>query len=175
MRLSFTSFPENKWAMFFEKIRSSHPRCSVRVKGVLRNFAKFKGTLLKKRLWHRCFPVKFAKFLRTPFYRAPMLAGSKKLIIFAKYRKDWHCFWFLTSKQRKSSHLIQIFFLFWSNHWRCSIKEAVLKYFANFTGKNLCRSLFLIKPFINRVFVKKRPQRRCFLVKSAKFLRTPFL
>ena len=25
------------------------------------------GTLLKKRLWHRCFPVNLAKFLRTPF------------------------------------------------------------------------------------------------------------
>ena len=48
-------------------------RCSVK-KGVLRNSAKFTGkhlrpaTLLKKRLWHRCFPVKFAKFLRTPFF-----------------------------------------------------------------------------------------------------------
>ena len=55
-----------------------------RKKGVLRNFAKFTGkhmyqslfliklkglgpaTLLKKRLWHRYFPVNFAKFLRTP-------------------------------------------------------------------------------------------------------------
>ena len=54
-------------------------------KGVLKNFAKFTGkhlwqslfynkvagltpaTLLKKRLWHRCFPVDFVKFLRTPF------------------------------------------------------------------------------------------------------------
>ena len=49
-------------------------------KGGLRNFAKFKGkhlcqnlflyslsTLVKKRLWHRCFPVNFAKVLRTPF------------------------------------------------------------------------------------------------------------
>ena len=27
------------------------------------------ATLLKKRLWHRCFPVNFVKFLRTPFYR----------------------------------------------------------------------------------------------------------
>ena len=54
-------------------------------KGVLRNFAKFTGkhlcqrlffnkvaglrpaTLLKKSLWHRYFPVNFAKFLRTPF------------------------------------------------------------------------------------------------------------
>ena len=32
-------------------------------KGVLRR----PSTLLKKRLWHRCFPVNFAKFLRTPF------------------------------------------------------------------------------------------------------------
>ena len=42
------------------------------VKGVLRNFAKLTGKTLcqrlffnKKRLWHRCFPVNFAKFLRT--------------------------------------------------------------------------------------------------------------
>ena len=52
-------------------------------KGVLRNFGKFTGkhlcqslsfnkvsglrpaNLLKKRIWHRCFPVNFAKFLRT--------------------------------------------------------------------------------------------------------------
>ena len=61
--------------------RSSHRRCSVR-KDVLRNFAKFTGkhlcqgllmsgpkacSFIKKRLWHRCFPVNFAKFLRTPF------------------------------------------------------------------------------------------------------------
>ena len=25
------------------------------------------ATLLKKKLWHRCFPVNFVKFLRTPF------------------------------------------------------------------------------------------------------------
>ena len=59
-------------------------------KGVLRNLTKFTGkhlcqslflnkvaglwhalrhaTLLKKRLWHECFPVNFVKFLRTPFY-----------------------------------------------------------------------------------------------------------
>ena len=67
------------------KDRSSHQRCSIR-RGVLRNFSKFTGkhlyqrpffnklaglawpaTLLKKRLWHRCFPVNFAKFLRTAF------------------------------------------------------------------------------------------------------------
>ena len=61
--------------------RSSHRRCSVR-KSVLRNFAKVTGiylcqelyfnkvrhaALLKQRLQHRCFPLNFAKFLRTPF------------------------------------------------------------------------------------------------------------
>ena len=55
---------------------SSYRMCSVR-KGVLRNFTTFTGkylcqslkpaTLLKKRLWHRFFPVNVVKFLRTPF------------------------------------------------------------------------------------------------------------
>ena len=66
-----------------ECTRISHRKCCVR-KGALRNFVKFKGkhlcycfffnkvaalmpaTLLKKRPWHRCFPVNFAKYLRTP-------------------------------------------------------------------------------------------------------------
>ena len=61
-------------------------RCSVR-EGVLRDFAKLAGkhlcqsilfnkvavlrpaTLLKKRPWHRRFPVNFAKFLRTSFFQ----------------------------------------------------------------------------------------------------------
>ena len=55
-------------------------------KGVLKNFSKLTGkhlckslffnkveslrpaTLLKKRLWHRCFPRNFVKFLRTSFF-----------------------------------------------------------------------------------------------------------
>ena len=54
-------------------------------KGVLKNFVKSMGkhlcqslllhkvaglrsaTFSKKRLWHRCFPVNFTKFLKTPF------------------------------------------------------------------------------------------------------------
>ena len=63
--------------------RSIHRRCSVR-KGIFRNFTEFRtpvpeslfffmaqpATLLKKRLWHRCFPVSFAKFLRTTFLQS---------------------------------------------------------------------------------------------------------
>ena len=39
-----------------------------------KNFANFTGkylrpcNIIEKRLQHRCFPVKFAKFLRTPFF-----------------------------------------------------------------------------------------------------------
>ena len=34
-------------------------------------------TLLKKRLWHRCFPVNFWKFLRTLFLdETPLVAAS---------------------------------------------------------------------------------------------------
>ena len=28
--------------------------------------------LFKKRLWHRCFPMNFVKFLRTPFLQTPL-------------------------------------------------------------------------------------------------------
>ena len=38
--------------------------------------------------------------------------------------------------------------------YKCSIKEAVVKNFAIFTGKHLCRSLFLIN-FAN--FLKETP------------------
>ena len=65
-------------------------------KGVPKNLAKFAGkhlcqglflnkvaglrryekTLLKKRLWHRCFHVNFMKLLRTPFYGTPPVVDS---------------------------------------------------------------------------------------------------
>ena len=64
---------------FWEKNRSSQQRCSIE-KGVLTNFIKHlcqglffnkvaglrTATSLKKRLCRRCFPMTFAKFLRTP-------------------------------------------------------------------------------------------------------------
>ena len=83
--------------------RSSHHRCSVR-KGVLRSFAKFTGkhlcqilffnkvagltpaTLLKKRLWHRCFLVNFCEISKNTFFtkhlRATASAIRMLLIIF---------------------------------------------------------------------------------------------
>ena len=46
--------------------KSSRPEMFCK-EGALRNFACLRpATLLKKRLWPRCFPVNLAKFLRTP-------------------------------------------------------------------------------------------------------------
>ena len=66
----------------FDKLkpyRSSHLEVFCK-KGVLRNFTKFTGKHLCQSLIfnkvaglrHRCFPVNFAKFLRTPFCRTPL-------------------------------------------------------------------------------------------------------
>ena len=44
------------------KMRSSHRTCSVR-KDVLTELSLRPATLLKKRLWYRCFPHNFVKFL----------------------------------------------------------------------------------------------------------------
>ena len=79
--------------------RSSQRRCSVK-SGFLRNFAKFTGkhlckrlffdkvvglrsaTLLKKSLWHRHFHMTSAQFLSTPFLRKTserLLLNKEKL------------------------------------------------------------------------------------------------
>ena len=79
--------------------RSSRPEVFCK-KVVLRNFAKFTGkhlcqsiffnkvaglraaNLFKKRLWHRCFPMNFVKFLRAPFLQntsRQLLLKIKKL------------------------------------------------------------------------------------------------
>ena len=86
---TFPLFPNSDLIETTEKcFRILHKEAVAQVfwkKGVLRNFAKFTGkqlrqslffnkvagfrpaTLLKKKLWHSCFPVNFAKSLRTPF------------------------------------------------------------------------------------------------------------
>ena len=81
-RLWQRCFPVH-FANFLRTPRSSHKRCSLK-KVVLRNLTKITGkhlsqslffykvvglrpaALLKTRLWHRCFSVKFVKCQRTP-------------------------------------------------------------------------------------------------------------
>ena len=77
---------KSQWRVHL-KHRSSRPEVFYK-KPVLKSLAKFTGkhlcqslffnnvadlrsaTLLKKRLWHRCFPVNFAIFLRRPILQS---------------------------------------------------------------------------------------------------------
>ena len=92
-------------------LRSSHQRCSMK-KCVLRNFAKFTrkhlchATLLKERLWHRCFPVNFAKFLRTLVLQN---TSGRPLLPSALNYFTWNRFFFFTFYQNYSS--LKYFFL----------------------------------------------------------------
>ena len=66
--------------------RSSRSQMFLKI-GVLKNFANFTEkhpcrslracNFIKKRLQHICFPVKFAKCLRTTFYRTPPVTASQ--------------------------------------------------------------------------------------------------
>ena len=90
--------------------RSSHQRCSL-TKGVLRNFAKFTGkhlcqsfffnkveacNFVKKETWHSCFPVHFAKFLRTPSLQSTsgrlllnVAMNNPNMTFFATLKQCW--------------------------------------------------------------------------------------
>ena len=50
------------------------------------------ATLLKRRLWHRCFPVNFAKFLRAPFIQN---TSGRVLLqeVFHRKAPRKHCVW----------------------------------------------------------------------------------
>ena len=61
-------------------------RCSV--KKVFLESIKFQATLLKKRFRHRCFPVNFAEFLRTPFSTEHLRWLLSVLRRKTKHRKD---------------------------------------------------------------------------------------
>ena len=136
--------------------RSSHRRCSVR-KGVLRDFTKFTGkqvcqslffnqvaglrpaALLKKRFWHRYFPVYFSKFLRTLFLQN----NSGRLLLFLFFSKKWRISLFSVNNQTPKASNILVRDLthsrIRSSHRRRSVKKGVLRNFAKFTGKHLCQ------------------------------------
>ena len=92
------------WVRIEKQKQSSR---GVLLKNVLKNFAKFTGkplcqslffnkvaglrpaTLLKKRLWYRCFPVNFAKnFKSTYFCRTPLVVASGKSGITLRSKRE---------------------------------------------------------------------------------------
>ena len=93
---ALVNFQNSKTYILWHICRSSRPTVFCNNKDALRNLAKFIGkhlcqnllfnkvaglrpaTLLKKRLWYRCFLVNIVKFLRTPFFpeRRPTIASA---------------------------------------------------------------------------------------------------
>ena len=57
--------------VFLEILPNSQANNCARVSFLIKLQAA-PATLLKKRLWHRCFPVNFAKFQEHLFYRTPL-------------------------------------------------------------------------------------------------------
>ena len=101
-----------------EQNRSSHRRCSIEkvFLEILQNsrkntsvrasfFNKLQvepSSLLKKRLWHRCFPVNLAKFLRTPLLTEHL---RWLLLLILNIEKFYH-FKSLISENQKKKNVI---------------------------------------------------------------------
>ena len=102
-------------------------------------------------------------------YQPPRTAFSQNtyhwLVSSCEYCKVCKSNFFIDLQNTSRSSRLQIF-----------LKIGIPKRFANFTGKHLCCSLLLKNLQAEGLQLhKKRLQRRCFPVKFAKFLRTPFL
>ena len=63
MHMGFVRKPGNWW-ITLERNKEQKPMNLI----VTGSHFKIFFNLLKKRFWHKCFPVKFANFLRTPFF-----------------------------------------------------------------------------------------------------------
>ena len=68
-----SNFADYLWMFPYSKVLSKFLLIKRNEKIGLRS-----ATLLKKRLWHRCFPVNFVKFFKNTFsYRTPLVAASE--------------------------------------------------------------------------------------------------
>ena len=74
----------------------------------------------------------------------------------------YHSLWFAVTRWHSLSLAMP---LVKSSHRRCSVKKGVLRNFAKFTGKHLCQSLFLCRPFLQNTSGRMLPT-RCHLLTS---------
>ena len=93
-------------------------------KGVLKIFEKVTGkhlcqslrpaTLLKKRLWHSCFPVNLSKFLRTPFLKEHLWWLLLKISVFQNHgiAPDLYSFTFSLVKMQNTSPNLRLLLKF---------------------------------------------------------------
>ena len=167
--------------------RSSSPDVFCK-KGVLENFAKFTGkhpcqslfflrlaTLLKKRLWHRCFPRNFAKFLRTPptehlRWLLRFLTVPKKYCMWMNsnftgtqsWNKCKHFHLFLILMLKKSEFFNVKLILFMNNFYKHVFRSSPLQMFFKISA---LKNFTILR-------IKKRLQHNCFRVRSCHMMLT---
>ena len=113
----------------FCMFQKQSPR-GVLKKGVIRNFTKFTGThlskslrpatLLKKRLWHRCFPVSFVKacnFIKKRLWHRCFPVNLVKFLRtpFLAERLRWLLLMFYCTRGNRSSKCYSCYILFFTS------------------------------------------------------------
>ena len=134
--------------------RNSHQRCSVKkvflkisqysqentvLEFLFNKVAGLQGcNFIEKKFHHRCFQVRFAKFLKTPILKnickqllLTMLAHSTQSSQCGPNMAD-------TALHKKITGTMLVQTLYRSSHRRCFVKKCVLKNFVVLTGKHLC-------------------------------------
>ena len=171
--------------MLLKISQNSHENTCGRASFLTKLQAWRPATLLKKRLWHRCFAVNFTKFLRTPFLtehirwllldfwkHEPFYVYVQVLIrTITKFSNNDGNFGHLCVRTKwmilRNSLISEAAFR------RCSSN---LKNFEIFTGKQLWWNLFLI--IFNNLLKKEipiqlSPCEYCEIFKNSCFHRTP--
>ena len=65
------------------------------------------ATLLEKRLWHSCFPVNFAEFSRTPFYRTlPATASENQAQVYIAYNEIFESTFYMQMYRLSTAFLL---------------------------------------------------------------------
>ena len=88
--------------VFLEISQNSQENTCARVSFLIKLQTR-PATLLKKRLWHRCFPVNFVKFLRTPFLQNT----TGRLLLISDDSK--YCFGFMLHFRVQDHNFYSIF------------------------------------------------------------------
>ena len=157
--------------VFLKTSQNSQENTSLRVSFFLRP-----EILLKKRIWHRCFPRNFAKFLRTTSptehlrWLLLFLTMPKKYCMWMNsnftgnqsWNKSKHFHLFLALVLKKSEFLNVKLILFMNNFYKHVFRSSRLQMFFKISALKIFAILT----------IKKRLQQRCFCVRSCHMMLT---
>ena len=107
------------------------------------------ATLLKKRLWRKCFTVNFAKFLRTPFLQntsGRLLPNREQLVLLNGYTSTLANF---KCGVPQGSMLGPLLFLIYIHDFHLAIKYSEVHHLADNTNLNFNSSLNPINKQVN--------------------------